>query len=60
MIEGVEYVADPEGNIVTCVSSASGRAGAEDETDEGSSEEPSTEGDDSVTPDSDSNDEGSE
>lgn len=33
-IEGVEYVADPEANVVTCVSSASGRAGADDETDE--------------------------
>lgn len=52
VIEGVEYVADPEGNIVTCVSSASGRAGADDETDEGASGEPSSEGDDSVTPDS--------
>lgn len=60
VIEGVEYVADPEGNVVTCVSSASGRAGAEDEADEGSSEELSTEDDDSVTPDSDSNGEGSE
>ena len=60
VIEGVEYVADPEGNIVTCVSSASGRAGADDETDEGASGEPSSEGDDSVTPDSGSNAEGSE
>jgi len=60
VIEGVEYVADPESNIVTCVSSASGRAGADDETDEGASGEPSSEGDDSVTPDSGSNAEGSE
>ncbi|MDA7790445.1 50S ribosomal protein L25 [Opitutales bacterium] len=60
VIEGVEYVADPEGNIVTCVSSASGRAGADDETDEGASGEPSSQGDDSVTPDSGSNAEGSE
>ena len=60
VIEGVEYVADPESNIVTCVSSASGRAGADDETDEGVSGEPSSEGDDSVTPDSGSNAEGSE
>jgi len=60
VIEGVEYVADPEGNIVTCVSSASGRAGADDETDEGASGEPSSEADDSVTPDSGSNAEGSE
>ena len=60
VIEGVEYVADPEANVVTCVSSASGRAGADDETDEGASGEPSSEGDDSVTPDSGSNAEGSE
>ena len=60
VIDGVEYVADPEGNIVTCVSSASGRAGADDETDEGASEEPSSGGDDSVTPDSGSNAKGSE
>ena len=60
VIEGVEYVADPESNIVTCVSSASGQAGADDETDEGASGEPSSEGDDSVTPDSGSNAEGSE
>lgn len=60
VIEGVEYVADPESNIVTCVSSASGRAGADDETDEGASGEPSSQGDDSVTPDSGSNAEGSE
>ena len=30
-IEGVEFVGDPESNIVTCVGSASGRAGAGDE-----------------------------
>jgi large subunit ribosomal protein L25 len=60
VIEGVEYVSDPEANVVTCVSSASGRAGAEDDADEGKSEEPSTEENDSVTPDSDSNDEGSQ
>lgn len=60
VIEGVEYVADSESNIVTCVSSASGRAGADDETDEGASGEPSSQGDDSVTPDSGSNAEGSE
>ena len=60
VIEGVEYVADPEANVVTCVSSASGRAGAEDEAGEGKSEEPSTEENDSVTPNSDSNDEGSQ
>ena len=60
VIDGVEFVADPESNIVTCVSSASGRAGAEDETDEGASGEPSSKGDDSVTPDSGSKAEGSE
>jgi len=40
-LEGVEFVGDPESNIVTCVGSASGRAGAE-ESGEGevSEEEP--------------------
>ena len=60
VIDGVEFVADPEGNVVTCVSSASGRAGAEDETDDGASEEPSSGADDSVTSDSGSNAEGSD
>ena len=60
VIDGVEFVADPESNIVTCVSSASGRAGAEDETDVGASEEASSGADDSVTSDSGSNAEGSE
>jgi len=39
IIDGVEYVADLESNIVTCVSSASGRAGAEDDAEEEITEE---------------------
>jgi len=34
-IEGVDFVGDPESNIVTCVGSASGRAGAGDEDTDG-------------------------
>ena len=49
-MDGVEFVADPDSNIVTCVGSASGRAGARDEdtdaeeagTDDSNSEEENT------------------
>ena len=40
-IDGVEFTAEPTTNLVSCVGSASGRAGAssdDDETDESSSE----------------------
>ena len=40
-LEGVEFVGDPESNIVTCVGSASGRAGAEDSEEDEETEESS-------------------
>ena len=40
-LEGVEFVGDPESNIVTCVGSASGRAGAEDLEEDEETEESS-------------------
>jgi len=40
-LEGVEFVGDPESNIVTCVGSASGRAGAEDSEEDEATEESS-------------------
>jgi large subunit ribosomal protein L25 len=38
-LEGVEFVGDPESNIVTCVGSASGRAGAGDSEEEEATDE---------------------
>jgi len=41
VLEGVEYLGEPDSNVVTCVGSASGRAGAEESDQSDSSEEES-------------------
>jgi len=48
-LEGVEFVGDPESNIVTCVGSASGRAGAEDLEEDEETEESSESSESSET-----------
>ena len=50
-LEGVEFVGDPESNIVTCVGSASGRAGAEDSEEDEETEESSESSESSETSD---------
>ena len=50
-LEGVEFVGDPESNIVTCVGSASGRAGAEDLEEDEETEESSESSESSETSD---------
>ena len=50
-VEEVEFVGDPESNIVTCVGSASGRAGAEDLEEDEETEESSESSESSETSD---------
>ena len=49
-IEDIEFVGDPEANVVTCVGSASGRAGAEEDgTEETEEAEDSVDSEDSAS-----------
>jgi len=43
VLEGVAYVSDPDGMLVSCVGSAGGRSGAEDGEEEGESEQAESE-----------------